>query len=187
MKAKFPKLKKSPAKSPAAQSTQKTDGRAEVHTVPRICKMCSVAERIDSVLERLGDKNTSVLYQLWQNWKMAMGPQLAEIAIPLGHRHSILIIGGEDNLVLQELAFQTEEILERANAFMDAPYFTKVELRLIFGKTPLTAPPAIQPSIRRTEPPQKPEGLLGNVKNINANTPEGRAYLACLKLHKLLG
>ncbi|MBR5734812.1 MAG: DUF721 domain-containing protein [Desulfovibrionaceae bacterium] len=187
MKAKHPKPMKRPAASKSAPSAPKGGGRAESRAIPRTCRMSPVSEGIAGFLERLGGANAPVLYQLWQNWEMVMGPQLAEMAIPLGHRHSILIIGGEDNLVLQELAFQTGEILERANAFMNEPYFTRVELRLILGKTPLSAPPAIQPSTRRTEPPEKPEGLRGTLKNVNASTPEGRAYLACLKLHKLPG
>lgn len=117
------------------------------------------------------------LDQLWKNWSMVMGPDLAPLAQALGHRDGVLLVGGEDHLVLQELTYATPEILERVNAFMDEPFFQRVELHLLFGKTPLnlitaTAVPAPPPL---TRPPR-----LGGL-NLDPASPVGRCYQAYLR------
>lgn len=95
--------------------------------------MFSLGGRLSTVLSALGSGEKLMQVRLWQNWEMVMGPDIAPLAWPLGARNGILIVGGEDNLALQELSFMTPEILERVNAFMDAPVFDKVELRLVMG------------------------------------------------------
>ncbi len=148
--------------------------------------MRTLGEMMDEMLSRLDcDASMRRLYHLWQNWEMVMGPELAELALPLGHRHATLLVCAEDNMALQELAFQTGEILERVNAFMDAPFFDKVELHLGMGRTPLTSPPDIQPSSREPLLPERPEGLRGELKDFDPESPAGCAYLACLHLHGL--
>lgn len=117
------------------------------------------------------------LDQLWKNWDMVMGPDLAPLARPLGHRDGLLLVGGEDHLVLQELTYATPEILERVNAFMDEPFFHRVELHLLFGKTPLdlvtiTPVPSPPPMIR-------PPGLGG--LDLDPASPVGRCYQAYLR------
>lgn len=93
--------------------------------------MFSLGGKLGSVLSALGNGEKLMQVRLWQNWEMVMGPDIAPLAWPLGARNDILIVGGEDNLALQELSFMTPEILERVNAFMDAPVFDRVELRLV--------------------------------------------------------
>lgn len=95
--------------------------------------MFSLGGKLGSVLSALGNGEKLMQVRLWQNWEMVMGPDIAPLAWPLGARNDILIVGGEDNLALQELSFMTPEILERVNAFMDAPVFDRVELRLVMG------------------------------------------------------
>ena len=134
-------------------------------------------------MRRMGNGDVDakqMLRQLWLNWDMVMGPELAGLAFPLGHRKETLLVGGEDNLVLQELSFQTEEILERVNAFMGRPTFSRVELQLSLGRTPLTAIPAITPSERAQPVLQRPPGLTGTLK-LASDSPVGRFYEACLK------
>lgn len=80
----------------------------------------------------------ALLLRLWNSWDKAMGDELAEMAFPLGRRHSVLIVGGEDSLVLQELAFRKDEIKDRANSFIGKPLFDKVELSLAMGRSDLT-------------------------------------------------
>ena len=125
------------------------------------------------------------LTQLWRDWSRVMGPELAELAFPLGRRRSTLVVGGSDNLALQELSFQTEEILERANAFMGEPFFDRVELQLGLGRVPLGLPAGIQPSSRKRLEPEKPVGLTGSFRDFDPDSALGRAYLACLRLHGL--
>ena len=76
----------------------------------------------------------TLLGHLWRNWELVMGPDIAAIARPLGHRNGILLIGGDDSCALQELSYAVPEILERVNAFMDEEFFHKVELHMLMGK-----------------------------------------------------
>jgi hypothetical protein len=75
------------------------------------------------------------LIQLWKNWSMVMGPELTPMALPLGARRNLLLVGAPDSIALQELHLLSAEILERANAFMECPFFTAVNINLCFGKT----------------------------------------------------
>lgn len=85
-----------------------------------------------------------------------MGPDLAPLAHPLGHRDGLLLVGGEDHFILQELTYAAPEILERVNAFMDEPFFHRVELHLLFGKTPLNLaePTRVAPPPPAPRPPR---------------------------------
>lgn len=131
------------------------------------------------------------LVELWRNWEMVMGPELASLAFPLGRRREILIVGGEDNIVLQELSFQTPEILERVNAFMDAPLdapvFARVELRLLMGQRPLSLPPEDPQPCRERPAPARPADLGAYFSSMRPDSPVARAYAACLRMHGLLG
>ena len=119
-----------------------------------------------------------LLDQLWKNWELVMGPDIAPLACPIGHRNGILIVGGEDSYALQELSYAVPEILMRANAFMDALFFHKVELHLLMGKedlrsvgvTPVPPPPRLQ------RPPR-----LGRL-NLPADSPAAAAYAAYVRM-----
>ena len=148
--------------------------------------MQPVGQGLSALLDSLGAGSpVARLAQLWKRWDQVMGPELAELAFPLGHRRSTLIVGGSDNMALQELSFQTEEILERANAFMGEPFFERVELQLGLGRTSPGLSVRIQPSSRRRLEPEKPAGLTGSFRDFDPNSAAGRAYLACLRLHGL--
>lgn len=85
----------------------------------------------------LGKPEQLLLTRLWQHWEVVMGPDLAGLAWPLGQRNGILLVGGEDAMAMQELSLMGDEILERANAFMERPYFTGVKVSLSLGKAAL--------------------------------------------------
>lgn len=149
----------------------------------RVLKSLPAAEGLRRVLEKLGGNAAIRLIRLWQNWEMVMGPELAGLAMPLGHRDVTLLVGAEDNPALQELSLQTPEILERVNAFMDAPFFQRVEVHLLLGRAPLDIPPPLLPPPDRVRPaPLRPAGLLGRLK-LDPATPVGRCYAAYLRLH----
>ena len=106
----------------------------------RICETAaSSSELVDSFLASHPRGPASGLIELWRHWEMVMGPELAALAYPLGAKGNILLVGAEDNFVLQELSFLSPEILERANAFMETEYFAKVELGLLQGRATLDA------------------------------------------------
>lgn len=128
------------------------------------------------------------LRELWRNWSMVMGDELSLLALPLGQRSGILLVGAEDHLVMQELSFCTPEILERVNAFMDTPFFHKVELHLHMGEEVLDQPAQITSSTYERPQPQRPAGLDGtfaHTRNLNPDSPVVRSYAAYLKLHGL--
>ena len=161
----------------------------------RTNEMRAAGEHFASLLDRLGDGREGRLIRLWQNWDMVMGPELAELAWPLGARKSILLVGGEDNLTLQDLSFMTPEILERVNAFMgtDEPAFDKVDLQLLMGRKSMDQrvrmpgePPAGTQLWQKKRPlPEKPANLGGPLREMRADSPVTIAYLAYLKMFGL--
>ena len=111
---------------------------------------------------------------------MVMGAGLSALARPLGHREGRLLIGGEDNLVLQELSYYAPEMLERANAFMDGEFFNRVELYLLEGRTPLDERVNRVLPVPRREL-VRPQHLGTLVGRLDPASPVGRCYQAYLR------
>ena len=156
----------------------------------RVREMRPAGPGLEALLGKRAAPEAGHLFRLWQNWGMVMGPELADLAIPLGTRHKMLLVGGEDNMALQELSYYAEEILERVNAFMDAPSFApcfeRVELHLLSQRQRLDAPPAIQPATRRRLLPFRPAALSGTALAAEADSPVKRAYEAFVRMHERL-
>lgn len=156
----------------------------------RTSDMRPVGAGLGSVLASIGGGKSAeqqTLFRLWEHWPMVMGPMLADLAIPLGHRGETLIVGGEDHLVLQDLAFMRDELLERVNAFMDAPRFAKVELRQVMERSRLDAVPAITPSTRLRPVPERPVNFSGSALfDTDPDSPVARCHAAYVRLHQRL-
>lgn len=84
-----------------------------------------------------GGPERARLSLLWSHWDMVLGPELAPVAMPLGHHKDMLLLGAEDAMLMQELHLQSGEILERVNAFMEAPFFRSIKVSLVMGKAVL--------------------------------------------------
>ena len=148
----------------------------DAHPVP-------VLEVMASVLAGLGaapgqGEARARLQQLWLNWDMVMGPDLAPLARPMGHHHDILLIGAEDAMLAQELHLMAHEILERVNAFMEQPFFCAIKVGLLMGKAGLDKT-AVRPAPVRASLPAKPEppnahGLY--LEAMDPTSPVARAY-----------
>lgn len=158
----------------------------------RVKDVRHAAEALRLALERLEQTCRSGeharLRELWRNWGMVMGDELSMLALPLGQRSGVLLVGAEDHLVMHELSFCTPEILERANAFMDEEFFRKVELHLHMGEEVLDQKPQITSSTQFRPPPERPAGLDGtfaHTRNLNPDSPVVKSYAAYLKLHGL--
>ncbi len=99
------------------------------------------AEDATNILERfllqLGKPEQRMLTRLWEHWEMVMGPEISSIACPLGQKDGVLFVGGEDTMSVQELSYMHDEILERANTFMNSNFFVRVKVRLALDKNPL--------------------------------------------------
>ena len=148
----------------------------------RLCENAfSAAELVDSFLAAQPKGKAGDLTELWRHWPMVMGAELAGLAHPLGARGTTLLVGAEDNAALQELAFMTEDILERVNAFLDQSRIDAVHLSLLQGRRSLdrTFPTVsgfedLSGAPRRAQR-ARPSGPLGNL-DIDPNSPVGRIY-----------
>jgi hypothetical protein len=144
----------------------------------RAKKLVSAREAVECLLRHYPRK--ARLARLWQNWSMAMGPELAPLAWPLGEHKGVLLIGGEDAMVIQELVMMRDEILERANAFMDERFFTDVHVSLSLGKCPLDG---LTPPPSRERLPKILPNLDGSaLRGADPDSPAARCYAAFLAL-----
>jgi len=144
----------------------------------RAKKLVSAHEVVERLLRRYPRK--ARLARLWQHWSMVMGPELAPLALPLGASKGVLLVGGEDAMAMQELVMMRDEMLERANAFMDEQFFTEAHVSLSLGKRPLdglTPPPARERGPRIL--PKLDGSALGCV---DPGSPAARCYAAFLNL-----
>ena len=125
-------------------------------------------------LEELGVGADRIrLGHLWENWEYVMGPELAGLACPLGTHRDVLLLGCEDNMLMQETTLCRDEILERANTFMEKPYFHNIRASLRMGRRDLSVP--------RPKPQVKQQVFESNVRgtyldSISPDTPWGRCY-----------
>ncbi|MDR2891825.1 MAG: DUF721 domain-containing protein [Deltaproteobacteria bacterium] len=157
---------------------------------PRRRKIQSIQDALAQFLSRHKGRGNLRLVHLWENWPMVMGDQLTDVALPLGVQDRTLLIGAEDSMLMHELSFFIPEIMDRANAFMDENYFTKVRLELPRGRTPLYPPTpgggvsetaSPKTSSQRTDLRHKPENLGGLIGRFDPESSIGRAYLSYVK------
>ena len=107
----------------------------------RTRRLTAAAELSQRFLEKLsamvGCPEQVHLVELWRNWPVVMGEYIASLGLPLGHRSRRLEVGTEDSMAMQELSYYRTEIVERANAFMEKPFFTDVKFVIIANKKSL--------------------------------------------------
>ena len=121
------------------------------------------------------------LQQLWLNWDMVMGPDLAPLARPMGHHRDILLIGAEDAMLAQELHLMAGEMLERVNAFMEQPFFSAIKVSLLMGKAGLDKA-ATRKKANEDKPAPRvraPEPLCADgvyLEAMDPTSPVARAY-----------
>ena len=148
-------------------------------------RLRTVREAVDILLAAYGGQDRRQLCSLWDNCEMVLGDDLAPLALPLGHKDSVLLVGAEDSMALQELSLQSPEILERANAFMDAPFFSQVRVILLQGQRPLNErrPPRPLSPARPPMPPRPPRlgGLMGAFSPDSLAGPCYEAYVAAFR------
>lgn len=84
------------------------------------------------------DKDNKLTYIiLWKNWNKILGEPVSNMAKPLGVRKNKLIIGVEDSILMQELVFYQEDILNKINHFLGNQIFDKIIFKLLEEKAPL--------------------------------------------------
>jgi hypothetical protein len=144
----------------------------------RAKRLVSAREAVERLLRRYPHK--ARLARLWRNWSMVMGPELARLAWPLGEHKGVLLVGGEDAMVMQELVMMRDEMLERANAFMDERFFTDVHVGLSLGKRPLDG--LAPPPGRAREPKSLPKLDGAALRGADPDSPAARCYAAFLEM-----
>lgn len=103
-----------------------------------------------------------------------MGPETARMVKPLGRRNSTLILGAQDSIVIQEISFLSDRIIELINSFCGSDFFDKVRVELLKGRTPLD-----RELVKKTfssAPLKKPENLGSLKKTMEQDSPVARCY-----------
>jgi len=149
--------------------------------IDRAKTLMRITDALSSFLDKRGGQEHAYLTRLWEHWHMVMGEDLSSLAIPLGHRKETLVLGAEDSMAAQEIAMQSFEVLDRANAFMNQPYFSRIQVELVMGRVNLSRPPLEhQPPSPAYRIP-KPE-KLGNLQGtLDPESPVTRCYEAYLR------
>lgn len=139
--------------------------------------MRALGELIVSFASRADAAQGFRLAMLWPRWREVLG-DVAPYASPLGHRRSILILGVDDPVAMQESHYDAPDILERVNAFLGQQVFDKIQFDLLQGKTPLDA--AKNEAITFWRPTRPVIANLGNLR-LDPDTAVGRSYAAYVR------
>lgn len=90
-----------------------------------------IGESIFKLLADMGgSRKRCELVNLWQDWPQVVGENFAGKVEIKGHKNGVLILGVEDNLLMQELSYETEDKLERINEYLGEKYFKEIRLNL---------------------------------------------------------
>lgn len=81
-----------------------------------------------------GDPVKAKLADIWLQWNDILGEELAELAKPMGANKKQLLIGVEDALVMQEIQYRKQEILEKINLRLGEEYFENVRASILLGR-----------------------------------------------------
>lgn len=138
-----------------------------------------VQEVLKRLLPRLDPEGALKFVRLWRSWPQVLGPELAELAHPLGRRKTTLLLASEDPVAVQELTYFVPEILERVHGFLGEEVFDKVRFEMLNGRFPLD---------RRNAPlPDRPGLALNKPKHLGRlvfplDSPIGRCYQAYVRM-----
>lgn len=147
----------------------------------RINALMSITDALAAFLNKRGGAEHTRLTMLWEHWEMVMGEELASLAIPLGHKKDVLHLAAEDSMAAQDIAMQACEVLERVNAFMDEPYFSRIQVELVMGRSDLSG---AQPELRPRPPDyrlKRPEHLGTLSGTLEPDSPVAHCYEAYLR------
>jgi hypothetical protein len=142
--------------------------------------MKDISLALDEFLSRRDAGTHFRLTRLWRGWPEAVGPDIAELAKPLGHRRTTLIIGVEDSMVMQEMNLYAPALIEQANEYLGMKFFDKVQLELIGKQVPLDKDPEESPGASRLEP-DRPVNLGGLLEDLEDESPVAKCYRSYVK------
>ncbi|MFW5731012.1 MAG: DUF721 domain-containing protein [Desulfonatronovibrionaceae bacterium] len=136
---------------------------------------------MNSWLERMDPDGANCMFQhICRSWHEIVGPETARLARPLGRHSTTLILGVQDGIVMQEMHFLGQSIVDAVNQFCGSVFFDKVRAELLKGRTPLdevaVKPPDVQTRIL------KPGPLGGLEHKMKKDSPVTRCYQAYVRL-----
>ncbi|MCM0754994.1 DUF721 domain-containing protein [Desulfovibrio aminophilus] len=140
-----------------------------------------IGAAVGRLLGRMDQKGGLRLVRLWRAWDELLGPEMAGIMRPLGHRGRTLLVSTGDPVVAQEASFLAPLVLERINEFFNEEVFDKVHFELLSGRIPLGEQRAERPTPPPARP-KRPENLGNLARLLREDTPVARCYRAYLRL-----
>lgn len=158
----------------------------------------SLREALLALLESMGGtRERAGLQSLWGHWEQVLGPELAALAQPLGYHAAgkeapapgrvTLLLGAEDAMLLQELRFRGEEILERVNDFLGRVYFCEVKVSLPLGRSAPVRSRAPSRLPARPETSGAPAARGTFLSGMDRDSPVARCYARFARLAKAPG
>ncbi len=142
--------------------------------------MKQASEIIFDFFKKRGRGEKLKLITLWKNWNKIMGDGLCKMAKPIGTKGRTLIIGVEDSILMQELSFFSDNILEKIEQFLGYQPFDKIMYKLLEDRTSLDG---MFVEVKKTPYIPKLPVLSGRLKDkIPKESPVYRAYMSYLKL-----
>ncbi len=115
------------------------------------------------------------LVMLWRCWDEVVGPEVAAVCRPLGRRKTVLRVGVEDAMAMQEVTFLAPQILEATHDFLGEPLFDAVQGELLRGRPGLDEVGVATPSKRA---PTRPTRLGETRHRFEEDADEGGGELA---------
>jgi hypothetical protein len=142
-------------------------------------KVRPTSEALDLVLGTPEAALELALARLWRNWPEVLGPDMAAMIRPLGHRKETMLLGATNSMVMQEFSFFSQSIMDKANAFLGTAYFRKVQIELMAGR------PALDESLLATLPPipptPRPEPIGNLLPCMDPSSPVTSCYRAYVR------
>ncbi|MGM0760530.1 MAG: DUF721 domain-containing protein [Thermodesulfobacteriota bacterium] len=139
--------------------------------------MKDISQALQTYFRARGAGSELDIARLWQHWPAIVGPNLSDIAKPLGRRKGQLLIGVSDSLAMQELRFYADEILDRIGQYLGHQPFDKVAVELIKGRACLDG---VQIENSWIVPEPQVPSPLGE---IGTYLPEGSAIRSCYEAY----
>lgn len=126
----------------------------------RTRKTLAISEALHILLGTPEALRELAIAKLWRHWSDVVGNDVALLVHPLGHRKTTMLLGADNSIVMQEFSYFAPQLLEKANTFLGASIFQKVQIELMAGRRALDAPLARPKAIRPTSPTPEPLGNL---------------------------
>ncbi|WP_291323599.1 DUF721 domain-containing protein [Desulfonatronospira sp.] len=136
--------------------------------------MKSLSEGLDSLFSRYDPDGRHYLFtKVCENWRTIVGDEDADLVSPVERKKNTLILGAHDSIVIQELTFRKDDLLEKVNAYCGKVLFDNLKVELLKGRVPLDAS-LVQNPVAGLKPqrPARLGSLLGTL-------PRGSAIARC--------